>query len=437
MNEKPNENALQKAAPKDVKQWLSSDEFKSALKSALPQHLTPERFVRISLTAMMKVPKIAQCTQASLFKVLLDCSSLGLEPDGRRAHIIPYGNVATLIIDYKGLIELAKRSGEIKMWRAEIVCENDSFDWNNGVVTHKVDWLKPRGKIRAVYSHVKNADGIDEYEVLTLDDVEHARSRSKAKNDGPWVTDYNEMAKKTAIRRHSKKLTLSPEFRDALEVDGDVYEETTTPEFTMDELMPKRASEMISASAPEPKPSNVIVMPTTQSEPAQVATKDMDPEARIGSKSITAIMEALKASGGIVTNPMLVDHIKTEYKVSGLMTLQEKHVDQVCAWIAAQRMEPGSDIDELPDFDAETGEIYDSEPPDFAQAQPQSRAAWMDKPITEAQRKRFYAISKKTGLSDEQIKDFLFRDYAIQSSKEIKVGDYESICNWIESQAQK
>jgi recombination protein RecT len=207
--------------PATIKDWLSGDKFREAVAASLPSHMTADRFVRVALTAMMKTPKLADCTQASIFKVMLDLSSIGLEPDGRRAHIIPYGNVATLIIDYKGLIELAKRSGEVVNWRAEIVCENDKFGWENGVVTHKIDWRKPRGKLDAVYSHVRNKDGVDDYEVMTIDQVEAIRKRCKAGASGPWVTDFSEMAKKTVMRRHSKRLTLSPEFTDALAKDGD------------------------------------------------------------------------------------------------------------------------------------------------------------------------------------------------------------------------
>src|SRR3989304_2897564 len=137
-----------------IKDWLSGDKFREAVASSLPSHMTAHPFVPVGLPATMKTPNRAQCTQASIFKVMLDLSSIGLEPDGRRAHIIPYGNVATLIIDYKGLIELAKRSGEVVSWRAEIVCENDKFSWENGIVTHKIDWRKPRGEMEAVYSHV-------------------------------------------------------------------------------------------------------------------------------------------------------------------------------------------------------------------------------------------------------------------------------------------
>lgn len=210
--------------PKSIKEWISGDKFREAVASSLPSHMTPERFIRVALTAMMKTPKLAQCSQASIFKVMLDLSSIGLEPDGRRAHIIPYGNIATLIIDYKGLIELAKRSGEVVNWRAELVCENDKFSWENGVVTHKIDWRKPRGKMDAVYSYVRNKDGVEDFEVMTVDQVEAIRKRSKAGNAGPWVTDFSEMAKKTVMRRHSKRLTLSPELSDALSKDGDSFD---------------------------------------------------------------------------------------------------------------------------------------------------------------------------------------------------------------------
>lgn len=223
--------SMQKSPDKTIKEWIAGDQFKQAVQQALPSHLTAERFIRVALTALIKTPKLAKCTKNSIFKAILDCSQLGLEPDGRRAHLIPYENrkagtvEAQLIIDYKGLIELAKRSGEVRCWKAMLVCENDDFAWNNGMVTHKVDWFKPRGKTLAVYSYVQTKDGIEDYEVMTLDEVNAIRKRSKAASNGPWVTDFDEMAKKTAIRRHSKRLTLSPEFHDAVTHDFDKSEE--------------------------------------------------------------------------------------------------------------------------------------------------------------------------------------------------------------------
>jgi recombination protein RecT len=156
-------------------------------------------------------------------KCLLDLSAMGLEPDGRRAHLIPYGKEATLIIDYKGLVELIRRSGDVISIRAETVCENDSFAWTNGQVHHAVDWRNPRGKVQAVYAEAVMKSGERQSAVMTHDEVEGIRRRSKAGNSGPWVTDWPEMAKKTAVRRLSKMLPLSSEIMQHVEADDDQF----------------------------------------------------------------------------------------------------------------------------------------------------------------------------------------------------------------------
>lgn len=262
-----NDNQIVKSesSPKSVKAWLESPVFQNAVKQSLPKHLTPERFVRVALTAMMRTPKLAHCTQQSLFKCLLDLSSLGLEPDGRRAHLIPFDNrkagitECQLIIDYKGLIELAKRGGDVQKWRAELVCENDEFGWENGIVSHKIQWRKDRGKTDCVYSHVRNKEEVDDYEVMTIAEVLNIRDRSqgwKAFKAGytktnPWETDFGEMAKKTVIRRHSKRLNLSPEFMDALEKDFDRIDDMKSEAKDLsNDFMPKRISEK---HKPEPE----------------------------------------------------------------------------------------------------------------------------------------------------------------------------------------
>jgi recombination protein RecT len=211
-----------------LKQTLTSEAMREQFAKALPSHLSPERFIRIALTALTRTPKLADCTQASLMRCLLDLSALGLEPDGRLAHLIPYGKDCTLIIDYKGLVDLARRSGVTI--RAEVVCEYDDFDWVNGEVTHKVNWRKPRGEVQAVYAEGKTKDGEIQTATMTRDEVDAIRKRSKSGGNGPWVTDWAEMAKKTAVRRLAKMLPLSPEFRDALDKDDDkLAERDVTP----------------------------------------------------------------------------------------------------------------------------------------------------------------------------------------------------------------
>ena len=212
-------NAIQKAdKPKTLQDWIKTDSFKDQIQMALPKHMSPDRYLRVLLTMVNKNKKLQQCDQSTVFQAMLDCSSVGLEPDGRRAHLIPYGKTCTLIIDYKGLIELSKRSGEVATWRADIVRDNDEFTYINGVVRHEINFKKDRGEAYAVFSHVHRKDGVDEYEVMTIDDVQKIRKRSKQPNGQAWTNDFDEMAKKTVMRRHSKKLTLSPEFNTAVEV---------------------------------------------------------------------------------------------------------------------------------------------------------------------------------------------------------------------------
>lgn len=224
--------ATQEAAPvarkQDIRSMLEGDAFKSQIEKALPKHLTPDRFIRVALTAMTRTPLLKECDSASFFKALLDLSSLGLEPDGRRAHLIPFRNKergcieVQLIVDYKGLVELVMRTGTVSNIHADVVCENDEFEYNMGDISkHRIDFRRPRGDVYAVYSVVTMKDGTRKCEVMSKSEVEAVRARSKAGRSGPWVTDWNEMAKKTVFRRLSKWIPLSSEYRDAIEMDDD------------------------------------------------------------------------------------------------------------------------------------------------------------------------------------------------------------------------
>src|SRR3990167_6708687 len=77
--------------PKDVRALLTGESFKAKIASALPKHLTADRMVRVACTAAQKTPKLLQCTPQSFLLAMLNLSAAGLEPDGRRAHLIPYG----------------------------------------------------------------------------------------------------------------------------------------------------------------------------------------------------------------------------------------------------------------------------------------------------------------------------------------------------------
>lgn len=215
-----------------IRGQLESPAFLDQVKKALPKHLTPERFIRVAVTAMNRVPKLRDCDQSSFFTSLLTLSQLGLEPDGRNAHLIPYENrkrgivECQLIIDYKGLVELVMRSGLVSHIHADSVCENDVFDFDKGkVLAHKIDFRRPRGAAYAYFAICTFKDASEKCEVMTMDQVKAIQGRSRAGQSGPWQTDFDEMAKKTVFRRLSKWLPLSAEFRDAIEKDGDRLEE--------------------------------------------------------------------------------------------------------------------------------------------------------------------------------------------------------------------
>jgi recombination protein RecT len=218
--------------PQDIKSLILSDKAKEQFKIALPAHLKPDRFVRVALTAMNKNPMLLKCTQASLLSCLMDLSQMGLEPDGRKAHLIPFKNKSRgtiecqLIVDYKGLAELVRNTGKVVDIHADVVYENDDFSFSYGSdarLTHKPT-LTNRGNIVAAYSFIKLKDGSFGYEVMPVEDIENIRKRSKAKDNGPWKTDWAEMAKKTVFRRHTKWLPLSAEstrIQKAVEADFD------------------------------------------------------------------------------------------------------------------------------------------------------------------------------------------------------------------------
>lgn len=219
---------------RDIRALIQSDEVKRQMAMALPKHLTADRMARIAVTAIMRTPKLAQCSPESLLNCLMQCSQLGLEPDGRRAHLIPYENRSnntvecTLIIDWKGLAELAMRGGSIAKLHADLVCENDEFSYDMGEIQHhKINFRAPRGEPYAVYAMATTKTGERFVQVMTREEVEAIRDNSQGwrafkkgyAKQSPWNDAPGEMWKKTVFRRLTKWLPLSPEYRDALDAD--------------------------------------------------------------------------------------------------------------------------------------------------------------------------------------------------------------------------
>lgn len=242
---------LEKPAKESVKDWLSSDDTKAMIAAALPKICTPDRFMRVMMTAAQKNKELLKCTKQSLFEAMMSCAELGIEPDGRRAYLIPFKNSKKGVVEcqlqlgYKALVELVLRSGTVSNIHADVVCDNDDFEYDTGEIKrHKIDFRKERGAMYAAYAKATFKDGTTKAEVLSKFEIETIRNRSQAVRaakrygkDTPWDTDYNEMAKKTAFKRLSKWLTLSPELRDAIAKDDEA--EKVQAEVVTDAPKPK------------------------------------------------------------------------------------------------------------------------------------------------------------------------------------------------------
>lgn len=198
---------------------------KPEIARALPRHMNPDRMARIAVTVLRQTPQLARCNPASFLGALMTAAQLGLEPGPLgEAYFVPFGRDVTFIPGYKGLIKLAWQSGQLADIWAEVVYENDEFDYQLGL--HRDLVHRPaqgdRGEPTHVYAVARLKDGGTPFVVLSRAEVEDIRSRSKASKSGPWVTDWAAMSKKTAVKQLAKWLPMSSEFSAAVAMDGSV-----------------------------------------------------------------------------------------------------------------------------------------------------------------------------------------------------------------------
>lgn len=200
--------------------------YKDQIALALPRHMNPDRMARIALTIIRKNQTLQQCNPVSLFGAIIQASQLGLEV-GIHAHLVPFNNTrkktkeVQMIPDYRGLMHLARNSGDISIFTAAVVREHDQFDYQYGTAQflHHKPAKTQRGNIIGAYAIAKFKGGDYQFDYMTKEDVDEIRNRSKAKDDGPWVTDYAAMAMKTVIKRLCKLLPVSVELQTAVSMD--------------------------------------------------------------------------------------------------------------------------------------------------------------------------------------------------------------------------
>lgn len=239
------------AKPRTLRDLLEAS--KARIAAVIPKHLNPDRLIKVALVAVSKDKsgKLAQCTPESVLGAVMQAAELGLEIGGSLgdAYLVPYkrswkddrGNwqssfEAQCIVGYRGMINLARRSGEISSVSAHVVHENDKFRIVYGLeerLEHEPVWSEDPGRVVAAYAVCRFKDGSTQVEVMTLRQLLEVRDRPRPGQraprpgearevEGPWATDFEEMCRKTVVRRLSKYLPLSPEYRQQLEREDEI-----------------------------------------------------------------------------------------------------------------------------------------------------------------------------------------------------------------------
>jgi len=222
----------------------------SQIAAALPGHLDPKRMIRIIVTEIRKNPLLAECDQPSFLASILQCAQIGLEPGALlgQAYLIPTKNrkneyEVELRLGYQGMVELAERSGNLTI-DAFVVYEKDEFNFTFGLSPtcyHKPYWgIQDRGDVIGAYAVARYKDGRVKFRVLSRRDIESARLASPSSNSkySPWSTHYDEMARKTAVRRLWKMIPKSPEMAMAGEIEetADLGIQNDRPQISIDEM---------------------------------------------------------------------------------------------------------------------------------------------------------------------------------------------------------
>lgn len=229
--------AIKVEKPEDkMKKYVQS--MSGEITKALPSVMTPERFVRIVLSTLSSNPKLAQCTPNSFLASMMTAAQLGVEPNTPlgQAYLIPYRNHGTMEcqfqMGYKGLVDLAYRSGEVTLVQAHEVCENDDFTYSFGLNPdlHHIPAGGDRGNVTHYYAIWKGKNGGFGFEVMSREDVEkHGKRFSKSYNNSPWQTNFDEMAKKTVLKKALKYAPMKTDFVTAV-VSDETIKHALSPE---------------------------------------------------------------------------------------------------------------------------------------------------------------------------------------------------------------
>lgn len=214
----------------------SLTQMKAEFAAALPPQIPADKFVRTTVTAIQMNTELINCDRKSLYASCMRAAQDGLLVDGREAALVIFNSKDGKMVQYMpmvaGIYKKIRNSGEVASISAHCVYEKDSFSYILGdeeKINHKPYLDGERGNVTAVYAIAKTKDGGIYREVMSKSDIEKVRNSSRAKNAGPWTQWYEEMARKTVIRRIAKRLPSSTDLEKVLENDNDVVGFERTP----------------------------------------------------------------------------------------------------------------------------------------------------------------------------------------------------------------
>lgn len=231
-NEKQEAVAKKAEKPKSVKDLIEIR--MPEIQKVLPSVISPQQFLRLTLNAIQSTPHLMECTMPSFYGAVMQCAQLGLKPNvNGEAYLIPFKNnkkggvyECQFIVGYKGLMLLARRSGEVANIDAQTVYENDEFELSYGfdpMLVHKPYLKGDRGKPVGFYATVMLKDGGKSAHYMTVEDAQkYGKRYSKAYNNSPWMTDFEAMAKKSCLRQVLKYAPMSTDVDGAIRADEKV-----------------------------------------------------------------------------------------------------------------------------------------------------------------------------------------------------------------------
>lgn len=223
----------------------SLDRMAPEFAAALPPHVDVKKFIRVTMTAVQTTPALLDADRRTLFAAATRAAQMGLLPDGREGVIATFKGQCQFMPMVAGVMKLVRNSGEIASIDTQIVYSADKFTYRPGidaVPQHEPDWFGDRGNMIGVYAVARMKDGAAYVEIMNKAQIDKIRSVSRSKDSGPWVQWYDEMARKSVIRRMAKRLPMSTDLDGAVFSDDDAFEPAPQPHAEP-------------AAAPEPQPT--------------------------------------------------------------------------------------------------------------------------------------------------------------------------------------